>query len=79
MSLDKIGDTLTFRVTDVFQLRKEKKAWHSPPFSVADKIRVHLAMYPSGIGRGQGSHVSVSLILIEELEEKEPLCSSTMC
>ena len=70
-SLDKIGDALTFRVTDFPQLREEKKAWHSPPFSIADKVRVHLAVYPSGVGRRQGSHVSVSLILTEVVKKEE--------
>ena len=63
-SLDEFGDTLTFRVTDFSQLRREKKPWHSPPFSIGDKVKVHLAVYPSGVGRGQGTHVSLSLILI---------------
>ena len=71
VSLDKIGDTLTFRVRDYPQLREEKKAWHSPPFSIGAKVRVSLAVYPSGVGRGQGSHVSVSLILKEVLQKEE--------
>ena len=74
VSLDKIGDTLTFRVRDFPQLRKEKKAWHSFPFSIGDKVRVHLAVYPSGVGRGQGSHVSVSLILMEVVQKEEEMC-----
>ena len=73
VSLDKIGDTLTFRVRDFPRLRKEKKAWHSPPFSIGDKVRVRLAVYPSGVGRGQGSHVSVSLILMEVVQKEEDM------
>ena len=64
-NLDKIGDAVTFRVTDFPQLIEEKKAWHSPPFSIGGKVRAHLAVYPSGVGRGQGSHMSVLLILTE--------------
>ena len=70
VGLSRIGDTLTFQVTDIPQLRKEKKAWHSPSFSIGAKVKVHLAVYPSGVGRGQGSHVSVSLIL-KEVVQKE--------
>ena len=70
-NLDKIGDTLTFRVTDFPQLIEKKKAWHSPPFSIGAKVRAHLAMYPSGVGRGQGSHVSVLLILTEVVQREE--------
>ena len=72
-SLDEIGDTLTFRVSDFPQLGKEKEAWHSPPFSIGDKVRVHLTVYPSGVGRGQGSHVSVSLILTEVVQKEEDM------
>ena len=72
-SLDEIGDALTFRMRDFNQLRKEKKAWHSPPFSIGDKVRVQLAVYPSGVGRGRGSHVSVSLILREVVEKEEDM------
>ena len=71
VNLDEIGDTLTFRVTDFPQLKREKKAWHSPPFRIGDKIRVHLAVYPGGVGRGQGSHVSVSLILTEAVKKED--------
>ena len=70
VGLPKIGDTLTFRVADFPQLREEKKAWHSPPFSIGDKVRVRLAVW---VGRGQGSHVSVSLILKEVVQKEEDM------
>lgn len=54
-------------------MRKEKKMWYSPPFSTADKVRVNLAVYPSKVGRGQGSHLSVSLIFIAVVEKEEDL------
>ena len=68
-SLDKIGDTLTFRVTNFPQLREN--VWQSPSFSIGNQVRVCLALYPRGVGRGEGSHVSVSLILtgVEKDEE----------
>ena len=66
-----VGDTLKFRVRDFSQLRKEKKAWHTPAFSIGDTVRVRFAVYPSGVGRGQGSHVSVSLILTEVVQKEE--------
>ena len=73
-SFDEIGDILTIQVCDFPQLRKVNKAWHSPMFSIGDKVRVRLAVYPSGVGRGQGSHVSVSLTLMEVLRKEEPMC-----
>ena len=73
VSLDEIGDSLTFRVRDFPQLREEKKAWHSLPFTIGAKVRVCLAVYPSGVGRGQGSHVSVSLILMEVVQKEEDM------
>ena len=71
VGLRKIGDTLTFRVTDFPQMRMKKKVWYSNPFSIANKVKVQLAVYPSGLGRGQHSHVSVSLILIEVVRREE--------
>ena len=71
VGLRKIGDTLTFRVADFLQMRREKKVWYSHPFSIANKVRVRLAVYPSGIGRGQESHVSVSLVLMEVVRKEE--------
>ena len=58
--LCKVGDTLTFRVRDF-------------PFSIGDKVRVRFAVYPSGVERGQGSHVSVSLILTEVVQKEEDM------
>ena len=69
VGLNTVGATLTFRVTDFSRLRKGKLVWCSLPFSIAGKVRVHLSVYPSGIGIGQGSHVSLSLILLEVLEK----------
>ena len=71
--LCKVGDTLTFGVRDFPKLRKEMKVWHSPPFSIGDKVRVCLAVYPNGVGRGRWSHVSVSLILMEVVQKEEEM------
>ena len=68
VGLRKIGAILTLRVRNFCQLRKEKKPWHSPPFIIGDMVRLRLSVYPSGVGRGQGSHVSLSLI-IEEVQK----------
>ena len=70
-SLCAIGDTVTFQMSDFCRLRKEKKVWHSPQFSIQDKVRVRLAVDPSGVGRGQGSHVSVSLKLMEVVKKEK--------
>ena len=71
--LCKVGDTLTFGVRDFPKLRKEMKVWHSPPFSIGDKVRVRLAVYPNGVKRGRWSHVSVSLILMEVVQKEEEM------
>ena len=73
LQLCKIGDTLTFQVSDFPQLGKEKKAWHSPPFSIGANLTVRLAVYPSGVGRGQRSYISVSLILKEVVKKEEDM------
>ena len=67
VGLNAIGATLTFRVTDFPQLIEEKKSWCSLPFSICDKVKVRLVVCPSGVGRGEGSHVSVSLKLVKVL------------
>ena len=71
IGLNTIGATLTFRVTDLLQLIREKKVWQSIPFSITDKVKVRLTVHPSGIGEGKGSHVSVSLELLEVLKKEE--------
>ena len=65
-------NTVTFQMSDFCRLRKEKE-WHSPQFSIQDKARVRLAVDPSGVGRGQGSHVSMSLILTEVVQKEEEM------
>ena len=49
----------------------EKRVCPSPHFSIAGKIRVTLLVYPSGIGRGQGTHMSVCLRLTEVVTQEE--------
>ena len=65
VSLNKTGEMATFQVSGFHQLRKKNKTWQSPPFSIADKVKVQIVVYPSGFGKGYGSHVSVSLMLTE--------------
>lgn len=54
---------LTFQVNDFSQLKNEKKVWHSPQFTIADKIRVRLAVFKC--------HVSLSLIAVEFVNKGE--------
>ena len=63
-NLNAIGDSLYFRVTNFTQLRIVNKPWHSHPFSIAGKLHVRFVVHPNGVGRGQGSHMSVSLLLV---------------
>ena len=72
-ALCRVGNTATFQMTDFTRLRNEKKVWHSPLFSVSDKVRVRLAVDPNGYGKGQGTHVSVSLILVEVVKKEEDM------
>ena len=63
-NLNAVGDSLYFRVTNFTQLRIKNKPWHSPPFSIAGKLHVRFVVHPNGVGRGEGSHMSVSLLLV---------------
>ena len=70
-NLNAVGDLLTFRVTNFTQPRDEDKPWQSPPFSIAGKLRVRFVVHPNGVGRGKGSHVSVSLLLVAADREED--------
>ena len=63
-NLNAVGDSLYFRVTNFTQLKNENKPWHSPPFSIAGKLHVRFIVHPNGVGSGEGSHMSVSLLLV---------------
>ena len=63
-NLNVVGDALNFRVTNFTQLRDENKPWQSPPFSIVGKLHVRFVVHPNGVGRGKGSHMSVSLLLV---------------
>ena len=69
-NLNAVGDSLNFRVA-IAQLINDEKPWHSPPFSIAGKLHVRFVVHPNGVGRGQGSHVSVSLLLVAADREEE--------
>ena len=69
--LNKVGDRLVFRVTNFPQLTKENKVWHSHSFTIAGKIKVRLSVHPNRDELGQGTCISLSLVLLNILEESE--------
>ena len=71
MRLDKIGDTLTFRVTEFPQLMRRKQPWHSPSFTVAGKVRVHLALIPINNAKNEKIRMSAHLALVDVLRKEE--------
>ena len=59
------GDTLTIEIPDLSQYKRSREVWRSPPFYVKEGYKVCLAVYPNGIGKGEGTHVSLSLVLMK--------------
>ena len=58
-------DTLTIEIPNLSQYKRSKKAWCSPPFYVKEGYKMCLVVYPNGTGKGEGTHVSLSLVLVK--------------
>ena len=64
LSLDGIGDEVTFRVknfTHLEQYSNEDGKWESPAFYFLSSYRMHLSIYPGGRGARVGRFPSISL------------------
>ena len=61
VSLNSLGDKCAFRMPGFIKLRESSEKWSSPVFSLRDKYQLRLKVYPTGIGAGKGTHLSVSL------------------
>ena len=59
------GDSLTIEIPDLSQYKRSREVWRSPPFYIKEGYKMCLAVYPNGIGKGEGTHVSLSLVLMK--------------
>ena len=71
--IKKLGDHCTFRMTDYTNLRKNGKKWISPHFMVRGGYNMCLVVYPSGVGSGAGTHLSLSLLLLFDDQLEWPI------
>ena len=60
-----LGDSCTFRLVNISQYRETPgQKWLSPNFFVRGGHKMRLVVYPSGVGSGEGTHLSLKLILL---------------
>ena len=59
------GDTLTIEISNLSQYKRSREVWCSPPFYNKDGYKMCLALHPNGTGKGEGTHVSLSLNLMK--------------
>ena len=62
--LAKESDSIKVQMSNFSEHRCSGKVWHSPPFYYRKGYKMCLGVYANGVGRGAGTHVSVSLVLL---------------
>ena len=60
--LKKEGDSLKLTMQWFSEYRRSGKVWHSPPFYYREGYKMCLAVYANGVGKGAGTHISVTVI-----------------
>ena len=74
MTLKVIGNEVLFCMYDYSLYRQTGKVWYSPPFYYGDGYKLCLAVYANGKGDGEGTHVSVELLLMKGgLHHQQPI------
>ena len=68
-----LGDSCTFRMVNMSQHRETGQKWLSPHFLVRGGHKMRLAVYPHGIGSGEGSHLSLKLLLLFDDQFEWPI------
>ena len=62
--LSKLGDHMKIRMPNTSEYSRSGKVWYSPPFYYREGYKMCLAVYANGTGKGAGTHVSVSVLLV---------------
>ena len=65
IQLKRGGDSLTIEIPDLSQYKRSGRVWRSPPFYIKEGYKVCLAVYPNGTGKGEGTYISLSLVLMK--------------
>ena len=67
------GDSCTFRMVNMSQHRENGQKWLSPHFFVRGGHKMCLAVYPNGLGAGEGTHMSLKLLLLFDDQLEWPI------
>ena len=62
--LKEMGDYVKIKMSNFSEHRRSGNVWHSPPFYYREGYKMCLAVYANGVGKGAGTHVSVSVLLV---------------
>ena len=63
--LEKQGDSIKILMPDFPRYSHVGNVWRSPPFYYREGYKMCLAVYANGVGKGAGTHVSLSLLLLK--------------
>lgn len=63
-SIDSINTPVTLQMVNYSEYKGSGKTWYSTPFYVAGGYKMCLAVKPLGTGSAQGSHISLSVCLL---------------
>lgn len=67
------GDSCSFRMVNMSHHRETGRKWLSPHFFVRGGHKMCLAVYPSGLGSGEGTHMSLKLLLLFDDQLEWPI------
>ena len=62
LTINNLGNTLTFRLSNFSQLLQAKAIWQSPAFFIKGEHKMCVCVHLGGLGSGHHTHLSVSLL-----------------
>ena len=65
LRLVKKNDSLDLVMPNSSEYCRSGKVWHSPPFYYREGYKMCLAVYANGVGKGAGTHLCITLILLK--------------
>ena len=68
--LKEAGDSITITMINFSHYKRSGTVWCSPPFYYKEGYKMCLEVHPSGVRSGAGSHVSLSLLMKGEFDDK---------
>ena len=73
VSIMTFGDSCSFRMVNMSHHRETGQKWLSPHFFVRGGHKMCLAVYPNGLGAGEGTHMSLKLVLLFDDQLEWPI------